>query len=168
MGCGRSLNMTIKFSFERRKVDCVHANRQSKVQEKRYQGLYHFFALISMGKNYHFFPEMNNFCKSWQVETIFGSMVYFCYTLPVFDYWSIKPFYIPQCAFAKLTNGYTRVLYFPTCQRDSKALRKDQDICRSFRFVKFIWNNCESEKSYCWQHPMLKRGRELQIANGEQ
>lgn len=78
--------MTIKFSFERRKVDCVHANRQNKVQEKRYQGLYHFFALISMGKNYHFFRTMNNFCKSWQVETIFGSMVYFCYTLRVFDY----------------------------------------------------------------------------------
>jgi len=57
MGCGRSLNMTIKFSFERRKVDCVHANRQNKVQEKRYQGLYHFFALISMGKNYHFFRK---------------------------------------------------------------------------------------------------------------
>lgn len=34
-----------------------------------------------------------------------------------------------------VTNGYTRVLYFPTCQRDSKALRKD--ICRSFRFVKY-------------------------------
>ena len=49
--------MTIKFSFEGRKVDCVHANRQNKVQEKRYQGLYHFFALISMGKNYHFFRK---------------------------------------------------------------------------------------------------------------
>lgn len=77
--------MTIKFSIETRKFDCVHAKRQNKVREKRCQGFYHFFAFILKGKKHPFFPELNNFCKSWQVETIFGSMVYFYYALRVFD-----------------------------------------------------------------------------------
>ena len=119
-----------------RKFDCVHIHRQNKVREKRCQGPYHFVALVLKSKRHPFFRNWTIFAraglwKPFSVQWYISVMLYELFSSMIYKT-------VSKSVFNRLTDGYARVLHFPTCQRDRKAPPKDQDICQGFLIVKYV------------------------------